>query len=734
MSHGHIPQDPEDEKIIEELMKKMTVEEKVGQLELLSRPWGDDFNGESAQWQDTINRTRAGRLGALFNGQGVEVNRALQRVAVEESRLGIPLIFGADVWHGMWTIFPVPLGEAASWEPSLAYETARATAVETTLSGLMWTFSPMVDTARDQRWGRNVEGAGEDPFLGEAFASARVRGFQGPDLKAEDSLASCLKHFAGYGGVLGGRDYSESDISEATFRDVFLPPFIAGIRAGAVSIMSAFQALEGVPATGNHWLLTEVLRNELGFEGFVVTDYNADGELVNHGFAANGSDAARLALSAGVDMSMHSEVFRNLPELLGNGSISQSRLDDAVRNVLRAKAAMGLFANPYKTLDPSKEWTKGHYAELQEEHDKLARRAGRRSLVLLKNDNNTLPLRKYQRIAVIGWWSNSTDTDGVGVIWGNRSNTVTLLHGLQAVVDSNHLRFVQGSEVEKPIDGGIDKAVSAAQWADVVLLTLGESYQMIGEAKSVTQLRLPEAQQNLAEAVAKVGRPVVVLLKNGRALELEGSVKRAEALVVTWFLGKMTGHSIADVLFGVSPSGRLPITFPMKSGQQPLYYNHMSSGRPCVWGWGWRSCYRDASDQGLYPFGHGLTYSSIEYGIPMLSSASIPWEGVLVVSCNVSNTGPRAAREVVQLYVHDQVASRVRPLRELKGFRKILLRPNQTRTVIFELSREKLSFTAPAHSHRHGAIVEPGKFLLWVAPSSSAGNPVSFELEAPPLI
>eukprot|EP00913_Durusdinium_trenchii_P029479 g27632.t1 len=681
----------EDEKI-KELMQQMTLDEKVGQLELLSRPWGDDFNGESAQWQETLQR----RL----------INRELQRVAVEESRLGIPLIFAADVWHGMWTIFPAPLAEAASWEPHLAYETARASA---------------------------------DPFLGEAFAVARVQGFQGNDTRANDSLASCLKHFAGYGGVLGGLDYSESDMSEATFREVFLPPFSAAIRAGALTIMSAFQALGGVPATGNRWLLTDVLRSELGFKGFVVTDAWIVQQRPR--FAANQSDAARLALSAGVDMSMHSGAFRHLPDLVSNGSVSHERLDEAVLNVLRAKAAMGLFSNPYKTLDPSKEWPKGQGDKI-EAHEQLARRAARKSLVLLKNENEILPLKKRgQRIAVIGWWANSTDTDGVGVIWGNKSHTVTLLQGLEAVLDSSQLRFVHGvdpSDASTLLHGlgkdSLAHAVAAARWADVVLLALGESSPMVGEAKSVTTLELPLGQRLLAEAVAKTKTPTVVLLKNGRALELEGAVRNASAIMVTWFLGTL-GHAIADVLFGdYSPSGRLPISFPIKSGQQPLYYNHLSSGRPCIWGWGWNNCYRDAPGrEALFSFGHGLTYSIVEYGSPWLDSPSMPWDGELGIFCNISNRGQRAAHEVVQLYVHDMVASRVRPVKELKGFQKIWLQAQETQTVRFRLKREQLAFATPPHSDSTMLyMVEPGKFLLWVAPSSAAGEPIEFHLAGPP--
>ena len=527
---AHFLEDPNDQRLVEDLLERMTLEEKVGQLELLSRPWGDDFNGESAQWSQVLARARNGTLGAVFNGQGVAINRELQRVAVEESRLGIPLIFAADIWHGMWTIFPTPLAEAASWDVTLAEQTARASAVEATASGLMWTFSPMVDTARDQRWGRNGEGAGEDPVLGAALAAARVRGFQGPDLKAADSLASCLKHFAGYAGATAGLDYSESDVSEATLRDVFLPPFQAGIEAGALSVMSAFQAVDGVPATGNKWLLTDVLRSELGFKGFVVTDYNADGELVNHGYAANGSDAARLALNAGVDMSMHSEVFRHLPELVANGSVATERVEDAARKVLSAKAAMGLLAEPYKTLDPTREWPQRQLEKLLE-HDLLARRAARQSLVLLKNEGNTLPLPKCcRRIAVIGWWADSLDSDGLGVIWGNRSGSVTLLQGLRSAV-SGPLRHARGSEADGPPEKGLEEATELARWADVVLLALGESSAMSGEGRSRTSLRLPRAQRALARAVRRAAPDTPQARKRKRVITRSASKTYRSVLI-----------------------------------------------------------------------------------------------------------------------------------------------------------------------------------------------------------
>ena len=726
-----------DEHKVKVLLSLMTLEEKAGQLSLFSRPAGSDFNGEIDTWNSTLRSIRNGQLGGLFNGQGVKTNRELQRIALEESRLGIPLVFGADVWHGMWTVFPVPLGEAASWEPDLAFQTARAAAREATASGLMWTFSPMVDTARDQRWGRNLEGAGEDPFLGQAFSRARVTGFQGSDLKSPDSLAACLKHFAGYGGALSGLDYSESDISESSFRDVFLPPFIAGIEAGALSIMSAFQALEGIPATGNHWLLTDVLRSELGFQGFVVTDYEADLELVNHGFAVNDSDAAGISLTAGIDMSMQSGIFqKHLPGLVSKGHVSLKRLDEAVKRILSAKAAMGLFDNPYRSLDPST-WPN---ATMIQEHDKLARHAARQSLVLLKNDGALLPLKKCcQKIGVIGWWITSKDLNGVGVIWGNHSYGVTLLQGLENAVENRSLlRSTPGSRIETRIRGGFQKAIETAKWADVVILALGEPSNSSGESASRTEITIPQVQQDLAEAVAKVGKPIVLLLKNGRALELRGAVKDAEAIMVTWFLGKQSGNAIADVLFGdFSPSGRLPISFPRRGGQQPWYYNHMATGRPCKWGSPWTNCFLEVPNSALYPFGHGLTYTKVNYTVPRLSSSFLPWDGQLTITCNISNLGPRVAEEVVQLYIHDHVASRVRPVRELKGFKKISLEPGEIKEVTFALARQNLLFAAASHAKTDGKYtVEPGVFSLWVAPSSTEGQPVSFELEAPdcPLI
>jgi beta-glucosidase len=754
----------------------MTLEEKAGQLGVFSRPGGSDYNpGSGADWNKTVKLLRNGSIGSLYNGGGVTPNLALQRIAVEESRLGIPLIFGADVWHGMRTIFPIPLGEAASWNPEIAKQTARATAVEATSSGIQWTYSPMVDVARDQRWGRVAEGAGEDPFLGQAFARARVQGFQGPSLTANDSMVACLKHYAGYGGVAAGLDYSASDVSEATFRDVFLPPFIAGVEAGALTLMSAFIAIVGgVPATGSRWLQTEVLREELGFDGFVVSDYEADLELIDHGFAANESDAAQKALWAGVDMSMQSGLYRTyLPALVREGKVALATLDEAVRRVLNAKARMGLFDNPYRSLNATRE-AADHYIPA---HDALALEVATQSVVLLKNEPpnkkadqlkadqlNTaqlevdtplasrdplvsgdpldpiLPLRKSgMKIAVVGWWAeDQANAQGVGVIWGNESFVVTLGSGIAQAMTSPSvdLRVVNGSGVEAAIEGGVEAAVEAATWADVVVLAVGEPKGYSGEAQSRADITIPAAQMQVAEAVAATGTPIVALIKNGRALELSGAVADASAILVTWFLGKQTGSSIAALLFGDrSPSGRLPVSFPIVSGQQPYFYNHMSSGRPCVGkSRSFKNCWRDYPNAALYPFGHGLTYGVIKYDAPTFTprTAKMRWDGFLNISTKVTNTGSRAADEVVQLYVHDQVASRVRPVRELKGFARIRLAAGASQEVTFTLDRHALSF-AVANPHQsitggNRTVTEPGMFTVWVTSSATAGTPSEFEL------
>ena len=718
---------------IQALIDRMTVEEKVGQLGTFAdavRPFAPDVNPEvNAQGAaEVFAQIRAGRVGSLFNGVGAAEGREAQRVAVEESRLGIPLLLAADVIHGMRTVFPIPLGEAASFEPDLAYRTARATAVEATAAGVHWTFAPAVDIARDQRWGRGAEGAGEDTLLGSAFAVARVRGFQGGDLKAEDSLLATPKHFVGYGAVAAGMEYNSVDISEQTLREVHLPPFKAALEAGAITVMSAFNDINGVPASANRWLMTDLLRGEWQFPGLVVSDYTADMELIAHGYAADERDATRLAFTAGLDISMQSGFYAaHLPSLVESGEVPMAVLDEGVRRVLWVKEQLGLFDNPYRSLDPAREADTSHIPA----HEALARDAARRSIVLLKNDGAVLPLKKAgQKIALIGPFARDRDNiEGCWTLFGDKSRYVTLETGLRAALaDQAALAVVPGCDFESAIDGGIEAAVAAATAADVVVLAIGEPQRYSGEAQSRTQIVVPAAQQALAEAVAATGTPVVVLLRNGRALALKGAVRDAQAILVTWFLGSQTGPAVADVLFGdYSPSARLPVSFPQDSGQQPFFYNHLRTGRPETPEMSeFKARWREYTHEALYPFGHGLGYTRFDYAVPRLSTAKLGWDDTLTVTARIRNAGDVAGEEVAQLYVHDRVASRVRPVRELKGFTKIALQPGESAEVSFTLSRHELVFCA-----RDGRfIAEPGLFDVWVAASSTSGQAVQFELLA----
>lgn len=719
--HAQVTRDAQ----IEALIAKMTIEEKAGQLTIIgdaSKVMGD-INPEVGRRrvEDFLQEIRKGRVGALMSGNGAAAARATQRIAVEESRLKVPLLFAADVIHGFRTVFPIPLGEAASFEPGLAERTARVAAVEATASGLQWTFAPMVDIARDQRWGRVAEGAGEDVYLGKLFAAARVRGFQGKDLRAEDSLLSTPKHFAGYGAVSGGLDYNTTEIAEHTFREIHLPPFQAAYDAGALSTMSSFNDINGVPASANRWLMTKVLREDLRFKGFVVSDYTADKELILHGYAADDADATRLALTAGVDMSMVSGLYIDqLPKLAQSGAVPMAVIDESVRRILHVKKALGLFENPYRSLDPSRGKQVG-----TPEHRALARDAARRSIVLLRNEGNVLPLKRDARIALIGPLGDDLDNMfGTWTLFGKESESITFKAGLTRA-GAKHVTVVKGAEIEKDIKGGIAAAVAAAKQADVVLLAIGEGEHMNGEAQSRTDIVVPEPQQKLVEAVAATGKPIVVLLSTGRALALKGAVRNANAILVNWFLGSEAGNGLADVLFGdYNPSGRLPVSFPHESGQQPYFYNHRATGRPFTNKPEFTTRYRETANTALYSFGHGLGYAKFTYGDVKLSAATLPWDGTLTVSARVTNGGKVAGEEVAQLYIYDRVASVTRPIRELKGFQKFKLEPGASREVRFDLTRKDLEFVGLNNQW----VAEPGAFDVWIAPSSSVGKPARFTL------
>ncbi len=718
---------------IDALIARMTIGEKAGQLSIMASAIGGTAAtalnppGGNPNIASQLADARAGRLGAIFNGQGSDWHRRLQQEAVR-SRLGIPMFFAADVIHGFRTIFPVPLAEAASFDPELARRTARAAAVEASAAGIDLTFAPMVDIARDQRWGRGVEAAGEDVLVGQRFAAARVRGFQGDGIDRDDAVAACAKHFAAYGAGEAGLEYNSVDISEHTLREIYFPPFEAAIGAGVSTIMASFNEINGVPATANHWLLSDVLRGEWDFRGLVVSDYTADEELIAAGYAQDGRDAARKAILAGVDMSMQSGFYlKHLPSLVKAGEVPMTRIDEAVRRVLGLKAALGLFDDPFRRLGPGREQARVLTPVMRD----LSRDAARRSIVLLKNEAGLLPLKAdgVEKIALIGpFASGQHDLIGPWNVYGDDAQAIDLATGMRAAMQNpSRLIVAHGSDIEQPIPGGVASAVAAARAADIVILAIGEGQKMSGESQSRTEIVVPWPQMQVAAAVAALGKPMIVVLKNGRALALEGAVLAAPAILVTWFLGSETGHAIADILFGtVEPSGRLPVSFPYASGQEPLHYDHKPTGRPAPAGpqQPYKAQYRTAPDGARFPFGHGLTYGRIDYGSLSMGSGRLTQDGSLTVSARIRNSGDRAADEVVQLYVHPRVASITQPVRRLLDWQRVSIAPGSTTIATFTIRRDMLLRLGPDLKPE----VEPGTFDLWIAPSAETGLKGSFEL------
>jgi beta-glucosidase len=718
---------------IDALIARMTIEEKVGQLSIMASAIGGTAAtalnppGQKPAVAEQLADARAGRIGAIFNGQGSDWHRKLQEEAVK-SRLGIPMFFAADVIHGFRTIFPVPLAEAASFDPEWGRRTARAAATEAAAAGIDLTFAPMVDIARDQRWGRGVEAAGEDTLLGRRFAEARVRGFQGPDLTHDDAIAACAKHFAAYGAAEAGLDYNSVDISQRTLREIYFPPFQSAVDAGVASVMASFNEINGVPATANRWLLADVLRDEWHFRGPVISDYTADAELVPAGFAVDGRDAARKAMLAGVDMSMQSGLYRKyLPMLVKSGDVPMARVDEAVKRVLMLKAALGLFDDPFRRLVPGRERARVLTPVTRD----LARDVAQASVVLLKNDDKLLPLNAAgtERIALIGpFAAGHHDLIGPWNVYGDDAQAIDLATGLRGVLrDPSRLSVTAGSGVEVPLPGGIAVAVAAAKAADIVILALGEGQDMSGEAQSRTSITLPVPQRSLAAAVAAVGKPMVVVLKNGRALALDQDTLRARSILVSWFLGSESGHALANILVGtVCPSGRLPVSFPFESGQEPYHYDHKPTGRPAPAGRRvpYKAQYRTAPNRARFPFGHGLTYSPIDYGKLDLGGGRLAAGGTLTVSADIHNAGDRAADEVVQLYIHPRVATVTQPVRRLIDWRRLQLAPGQTTTARFTITREMLA--------RLGPDLKPmdlrGTYDIWIAPSAETGLAGSFVL------
>ncbi len=704
---------------INALIARMTVEEKLGQLQQLD---GDVDGSYRAEHPDLVRR---GLLGSFLNVRGAKRVNELQRIVMTQSRLKIPLLFGYDVIHGYRTIFPVPLGEASSWDARTVERSAQVAAREASAAGVRWTFAPMVDVARDPRWGRIVEGAGEDAYFGSVMARARVRGFQGTDYGDPTRVVACAKHYVAYGAAEAGRDYNTTDMSETTLREIYLPPFKAAVDAGVGTFMSAFNDLNGVPTSANSFTLTEVLRGEWKFDGLVVSDYESVKELMNHGFADGEAAAAQAALSAGVDIEMVSRLYnKHGAQLVRENKLSMNTLDEAVRRVLRVKFRLGLFENPY--VDERRETTE----ILSRENLRASREVAARSLVLLKNERETLPLAKtLPSIAVIGALADN-QKDMIGS-WsadalGKTDNVITLLAGIKAKVGAEtKINYAKGCEIACDNTDGFAEAVRAANESDVVIIAIGESAEMSGEAASRSSLDLPGRQLDLVKAVQATGKPTIVVLMNGRPLTINWIAENSPAILETWFAGTEAGNAIADVLFGdVNPGGKLPVTFPRHVGQIPLYYNHKSTGRPPDAKNKYTSKYLDVDVTPLFPFGHGLSYTQFRLANLQLSQQRIRPDGRMTVSVEVENTGRRAGDEVVQLYIRDVASSVTRPVRELKGFERIALRPGERRRVTFTLTPAELGFYDRAMRFR----VEPGAFKVFVGTSSVGGLEGNFEV------
>ncbi|WP_428950797.1 glycoside hydrolase family 3 N-terminal domain-containing protein [Streptomyces sp. cg35] len=704
---------------VQGLLSRMTLEEKLGQLQQL--PWAYDLNPGSGSTKEVEDAARSGRLGSVLSIFGAKTTNELQRLAVEESRLGIPLLFGLDVIHGFWTNFPVPLAQASSFDPEVTRSDAEVSAKEARSNGVHWTFSPMMDVTHEPRWGRIAEGTGEDPYLTARFAAAKVKGYQGSGYGSKETLAACAKHFVAYGGAEGGRDYNTVDVSESRLRNLYLPPFKAALDAGVATVMASFNTISGVPAHGNAHTLTDILKKEWDFDGFVVSDWTGVQELIAHGFAADGADAARLALNAGVDMEMSStNLLTHGKKLLRAGKISERRIDDAVARVLRLKYALGLFDDPY--VKESAAITEPSAAARG-----AARAAAARSMVLLKNDGDVLPLKKsVGSLAVVGPFADSADLLGTWVVPASAEKfpAVKVLDAVREAAPDAKVTYARGVDAEGKDVGGIDEAVAAAKAADVTVVVVGEPAAMSGEASARSDISLPGDQEKLIAAIARTGKPFVVVLVNGRPLTVGDWLESAPAVLEAWHPGTEAGNAVADVLFGtVNPGGKLPVSFPRTVGQIPIHYNHESTGRPYDPDNKYTSKYLDLPPTPQFPFGFGLSYTTFELGTPKLSRSSVPVRALrkgdtVEVSVSVRNTGSRAGDEVVQLYVHDVAASITQPVRRLRGFRRVTLDKGASTTVRFRLGAEDLGFWT---NDTGGEFrVEEGAFELFVGTSSTA--------------
>lgn len=728
---------------INNLMKKMTLEEKIGQLNLVTP--GGAVTGAVVS-KDVDDKIRKGQVGGLFGITGPDKIRRAQEIAVNNSRLHIPLLFGLDVIHGHRTIFPIPLGLSSSWDTAMIKKSARIAANEATADGLNWVYSPMVDIARDPRWGRIAEGSGEDAFLGSQIAKVMVEGYQENDLSKDTTVMACVKHFALYGAAEAGRDYNTVDMSKVKMYNEYLPPYKAAVDAGVGSIMTSFNTIDGLPATGNKWLLTNLLRKQWGFKGFVVTDYTSISEMVNHGMGDD-KKVAELALNAGVDMDMVSEdILKYGGQLVKEGKVSAKTIDDACRRILEAKYKLGLFDDPYRYCNDQRAKTELMSQTNLEE----ARKIAARSFVLLKNDNQVLPLKKSGTIALIGPLADSKrNMLGTWSVSGDPEKSITIMQGIKNIAGNDvNILYAKGANIsddtefikrvnvfgeeisvdKKTPEEMINEAVETANKADVVVAVLGEAADMTGESSSMTHIGLQESQENLLKALVKTGKPIVLVLMNGRPMTLTWEDAHVNGILDVWFGGTEAGNAVADVLFGnYNPSGKLTVTFPRNVGQIPIYYNHLNTGRPFHPGDSpkFKSDYLDASNDPLYPFGYGLSYTTFSYSDISLSNKILNPNGKITATVTVTNTGTVAGKETVQLYIRDMVGSIARPVKELKGFQQITLAPGESKKVSFTISVSDLKF----YNSDLNYVYEPGNFKVFIGTNSRDVKEADFQLK-----
>ncbi|MDD5619366.1 MAG: glycoside hydrolase family 3 N-terminal domain-containing protein [Proteiniphilum sp.] len=722
------------ERRVDSVLKLMTLEEKIGQMTQFSANWSITGPVMSDDFKPYLEK---GLIGSIFNATSVEGIRRMQQIAVDSTRLGIPILFGQDVIHGYKTIFPIPLAEACSWDLEMMRRTAEIAAIEAASDGINWTFAPMVDIGRDARWGRVMEGAGEDPYLGSRVAQARIIGFQGgvggKALGEVHTLLATGKHLAAYGAAEAGRDYHTAELSEHTLRNVYLPPYEAAAKAGVASFMASFNEINGVPATGDRWLLTDILRGEWGFRGFVVSDYTGVNELVPHGFAEDEQHAAELSVNAGIDMDMTGATFiKHLTQSVEEGKVSEETIDNAARRILEMKFLLGLFDDPYRYLNEERARKNSMTPESME----MARKAVAASVVLLKNENNLLPIPKETAVTLglVGPLMNdSVNLNGEWAGLGDRNKSVPILKGLTEKYKDSAVKLIyaEGSSIDETTPGMIAEAVSAARRADLVVAAMGESYHWSGEAAVRTDIRLPEAQRQLLEALKETGKPIVLVNLSGRPLDLSREDEEMDAILQAWFPGTQGGHGIADVIAGdYNPSARLVMSFPRNVGQIPIYYNRKNTGRPVDLNderVDYKSNYLDSSITPLYPFGYGLSYTTYVISNLALDKSSMKAvDDRITVTATVQNSGEREGEMVVQLYVRDLVGSVTRPVKELKGFQKIALKAGESRQVTFELRAEELAFYGIDMEKK----TEPGNYKLWVAQNSDDnGNEATFSIE-----